>query len=106
MALKDICVLRLRTCDYYFTWQNSEAVITLKTLRCGDYSRLSRWALKVITSVLIRGGKETFDYRREAGNVMMVTESGAMHPKLRNAGSTRELEEARNGFSSEASRQI
>lgn len=58
------------------------------------------WALNAITGVLITGRCDT--HKEEKVDVKMQAEIGAM--LVRNAGRHKKLEEARNVFSSRASR--
>ena len=52
-------------------------MMELKTLRYGNYPRLSRESLNVITRALIRGGRGRWDDRRGEGEVMAGAETGA-----------------------------
>ena len=49
-------------------------VIKLRILSWGEYFGLSRWALSVVTSVLIRGRRRELDIGWREGNVRTETE--------------------------------
>lgn len=72
-------------------------MVKLRILRWGEYPGLPKWALNVITRVLVGGTKterrQSDDRSREWSDVV-----------TKNANSHQKLKEARNGFSPGASR--
>jgi len=49
-------------------------VIKLKTLKCRDYARLTRWNLNAITKVFVRGRRESLTQRRTYHSKRQVRE--------------------------------
>lgn len=65
--------------------------------------RLSKWALNIITSILIKERLREMRHRKRGGNMTTAAKVGVMWAPAKNDGSHQKLEEARNRFSPRAS---